>query len=91
MESRMGHRRFLILYLVSGFAGNVFSFYFSCIWGIDRDIRLAGCRRGFPLSQQGTLRRARKKAFSNIITIAAVNLFIGLYPGIDNWGHVGGL
>ena len=27
----------------------------------------------------------------NIIFIAAVNLIIGLSPGIDNWGHVGGL
>jgi rhomboid protease GluP len=23
--------------------------------------------------------------------IIAINLFIGLSPGIDNWGHVGGL
>ena len=27
----------------------------------------------------------------NAIFIIAVNLFIGLSPGIDNWGHVGGL
>jgi rhomboid protease GluP len=23
--------------------------------------------------------------------VAAINLFIGLSPGIDNWGHIGGL
>ena len=26
-----------------------------------------------------------------MIFIAAINLFVGLQPGIDNWGHVGGL
>jgi rhomboid protease GluP len=27
----------------------------------------------------------------NAIFIIVINLFIGLTPGIDNWGHVGGL
>ena len=27
----------------------------------------------------------------NIITVAGINLLIGLMPGIDNWGHLGGL
>jgi rhomboid protease GluP len=30
-------------------------------------------------------------AIRNIIFIVAINLFLGLQPGIDNWGHVGGL
>jgi rhomboid protease GluP len=32
-----------------------------------------------------------KQAIGNAIFIIVINLFIGLYPGIDNWGHVGGL
>jgi rhomboid protease GluP len=32
-----------------------------------------------------------KQAISNAAFIIAINLFIGLTPGIDNWGHVGGL
>ena len=32
-----------------------------------------------------------KQAISNAVFIIAINLFIGLTPGIDNWGHVGGL
>jgi len=28
---------------------------------------------------------------SNIVVIAVVNLILGLSPGIDNWGHIGGL
>ena len=34
--------------------------------------------------------RARS-ALTQIIFIAALNLLIGTTPGIDNWGHVGGL
>jgi rhomboid protease GluP len=32
-----------------------------------------------------------QRALSNVITIAVINLVIGMSPGIDNWGHVGGL
>ena len=33
-----------------------------------------------------------RSAIGNIIFIAAINLFIiGSLPGIDNWGHIGGL
>jgi rhomboid protease GluP len=33
-----------------------------------------------------------RNAIGNIIFIAAINLFIiGRLPGIDNWGHIGGL
>jgi rhomboid protease GluP len=27
----------------------------------------------------------------NTLAIAAINLVLGLSPGIDNWGHLGGL
>ncbi|MBC8496110.1 MAG: rhomboid family intramembrane serine protease, partial [Chloroflexi bacterium] len=32
-----------------------------------------------------------RAALSRIVQVAAINLIIGLSPGIDNWGHVGGL
>jgi rhomboid protease GluP len=32
-----------------------------------------------------------QRALINILVIAGINLVIGLSPGIDNWGHVGGL
>jgi len=34
--------------------------------------------------------RARA-ALNQVVTLAVINLLIGLSPGIDNWGHVGGL
>ncbi|MBT3320883.1 MAG: rhomboid family intramembrane serine protease [Anaerolineae bacterium] len=94
MESRMGHLRFLMLYLVSGFAGNVFSFYFSDANSLGASTAVFGllAAEGVFLYFNKNLFGARgKKALSNIITIAAVNLVIGMSPGIDNWGHIGGL
>jgi rhomboid protease GluP len=32
-----------------------------------------------------------RRALNNILMIAVINLLIGLSPGIDNWGHLGGL
>jgi rhomboid protease GluP len=31
------------------------------------------------------------RAIGNVVFVVAINLFLGLSPGIDNWGHVGGL
>jgi len=27
----------------------------------------------------------------NILMVVAINLFLGMNPGIDNWGHIGGM
>ena len=35
--------------------------------------------------------RQAKQVIGNAVFISAGNLFIGLAPGIDSWGHVGGL
>ena len=31
-----------------------------------------------------------QRALTNIILVAVINFVIGLSPGIDNWGHLGG-
>ncbi len=94
MEIRMGHLRFLMLYLVSGFAGNVFSFYFSDSNSLGASTAVFGLLAAegvFLYFNKRLFGERGKKAFGNIITIAVVNLVIGMSPGIDNWGHIGGL
>ncbi len=94
MESRMGHLRFLMLYLVSGFAGNVFSFYFSDANSLGASTAIFGLLAAegvFLYLNKGLFGQRAKKALSNIIMVAGVNLLIGMSPGIDNWGHIGGL
>lgn len=93
LERFYGHWRFLALYLVSGFAGNVFSMIFTpnpslgastAIFGLlaAQAIFLYQNRRVFgPMSQRGLI---------NIVLVAALNFVLGLSPGIDNWGHLGG-
>ncbi len=94
MESRMGHARFLLLYLAGGFAGNVFSFFFTDANSLGASTAIFGLLAAegiFLYLNKKLFGQRAQKALSNIVMVAAVNLMIGLSPGIDNWGHIGGL
>ena len=94
MESRMGHTRFLMLYLVSGFAGNVFSFFFSDANSLGASTAVFGLLAAegvFLYLHKSLFGQRAQKALTNIVMIAGFNLLIGMSPGIDNWGHIGGL
>ncbi|MPZ12965.1 MAG: rhomboid family intramembrane serine protease [Chloroflexi bacterium] len=95
VETTYGHVRFLVIYLVSGVAGSVLSYLMSpspsagasgAIFGIAGALAVfyAYNRRAHPASDQGQL--------GGIITVLAINAVYGVVqPGIDNWGHAGGL
>jgi rhomboid protease GluP len=94
IERRYGHGRFLLLYILSGFAGAVFSFLFSSAYSIGASgaiFGLIGAEGIFLVKNRKLFGAEAKRALNNVIFIAAINLFLGLQPGIDNWGHVGGL
>lgn len=94
LEASFGHGRFLVLYLLSGFAGNVLSFIFSAAPSLGSSTAifgLLGAEGVFLYQNRELLGGTARRALSNIIMVAAINLFIGLSPGIDNWGHIGGL
>jgi rhomboid protease GluP len=94
LERFYGHWRFLALLLISGFAGNVFSFLFTDSPSLGSSTAIFGL-----LGAEGVLLYQNRKVYGqvgqralmNLIVIAVINLFIGLSPGIDNWGHIGGL
>ncbi len=94
LERFYGRWRYLALFIVSGFAGNVISFMFSQYQSLGSSTAIFGL-----LGAQGVLLYQNREIFgsiarralSQVILIAAVNLIIGLTPGIDNWGHIGGL
>ena len=94
LERRYGHSRFLALYILSGFAGCVFSFLFSSAYSIGASGAIFGL-----VSAEGIFLYHNRKLFgkqarrdiANVIFVVAFNLILGLQPGIDNWGHVGGL
>lgn len=94
LERHFGHGRFLALYLLSGFAGNVVSFIFSPGYSLGSSTAifgLIGAQAVFLYRHRGLFGSSARRALVNIISVAVINLIIGLSPGIDNWGHVGGL
>ncbi|HZW04502.1 MAG TPA: rhomboid family intramembrane serine protease [Anaerolineaceae bacterium] len=93
LETYYGPTRYLLLYLVSGFAGNVFSFLFSANPSLGASTAVFGlvAAEGVFVFQNRFLFRNPRGVLTNILMIVAVNLFLGLSPGIDNWGHLGGL
>ncbi len=95
LERYFGHWRFLLLYVLGAFTGNVVSFLFSPGYSIGASTAifgLLGAEGVFLYQNRKVFAGGFRSAIGNIIFIAAINLFIiGSLPGIDNWGHIGGL
>lgn len=94
IEKRFGHLRFGLLYLVGAFGGNVLSFLLSenpSLGASTAIFGLLGAEIVFYYQNRKIFGRGSKRALQNVISVAAVNLIIGLSPGIDNYGHLGGL
>ncbi|OGO69991.1 MAG: hypothetical protein A2Z49_02800 [Chloroflexi bacterium RBG_19FT_COMBO_56_12] len=94
LELYYGHWRYLALYVISGFAGNVFSFIFSPNPSLGASTAVFGVLAAegvFLYQNREMFGQYANRALTQVIMIAAVNLVIGLSPGIDNFGHVGGL
>ena len=94
LERHFGRGRFLPLYLLGGFAGNVTSMVFSTAPSLGASTAifgLLGAQGVFIYQNRGLFGQRSRHALQSILTIAAINFFIGLSPGIDNWGHLGGL
>ncbi len=96
LEKRMGHVRFLLLYLLAGFAGNVMSFLITPGLSIGASTSVFGviAAEGIFLYQNRRLfGKEAGRAMNNIVFVILLNLFMGFSSGgmIDNWGHVGGL
>jgi rhomboid protease GluP len=94
LERHFGHVRFLILYILGGFTGNVLSFLLSNGYSVGASTAifgLVGAEGVFLYQNRGLFGKQFGRAIGNVIFVVAVNLFLGLSPGIDNWGHVGGL
>jgi rhomboid protease GluP len=94
LERYFGHWRFLIMYLISGFAGNVISMMFTespSLGASTAIFGLLGAQGVFIYQNRALFGNQTQQALQSIIMVAAINLLIGLSPGIDNWGHIGGL
>lgn len=95
LESTYGHGRFLALYVIAGFAGNVLSFLFSSANSLGASTAifgLIGAEAVFLYRNRQLFGGGAQRALTNVLFVAAANLMLGFTSsGIDNWGHIGGL
>ena len=94
VERFFGAGRTLTLYLLSGIAGVVFSLSFSPYPSVGASgaiFGLLGSLGAFLYANRSTFGQAGRIQLRQIILVALLNLGLGLSPGIDNWGHLGGL
>lgn len=95
LEQNFGHKRFLLLYVLSAFAGNTLSFLLSSGYSVGASTAvfgLVGAEGIFLYRHRKLLGEQARRALGNVLFIVFINLFLGsIQPGIDNWGHIGGL
>jgi len=96
LEKHFGHGRFALLYFLGAFSGNVFSFLLTgengySVGASTAVFGLIAAEVVFFYQNRILFGSQAKQAITNAGFIIVVNLLIGLTPGIDNWGHVGGL
>ena len=95
LERYFGHGRFVTLYVLGAFAGNVASFLFSDGYSVGASTAvfgLIGAEAVFLYQNRKMLAGQFRSAIGNVLFVIAINLFlVGSLPGIDNWGHIGGL
>jgi rhomboid protease GluP len=95
MEALFGHSRFIVVYLLTGISGAVFSFMMTqglsagastALFGLFGALAVYFYKQRQLLGEMG-----RQRLISLGVTLL-INVVIGLSPGsgIDNWGHFGG-
>jgi membrane associated rhomboid family serine protease/Tfp pilus assembly protein PilF len=96
LESVYGYGRFAVIYVASGIGGALLSITLSsnvsagasgAIFGLAGAMLTTGY-----LHRSAVPRRWRRAFGGGIVPIIILNLALGFsIPGIDNWGHLGGL
>lgn len=92
VEQLYGKVKYIIMYLATGITASLFSFFFSphvSIGASGAIFGLLGIVLVFAIKQRKTI---GKGFVRNVASVVVINLLIGFsLPGIDNFGHLGGL
>lgn len=95
LEARFGHIRFTLLYFLSAYAGNVLSFLLTPNPSLGASTAVFGLLAAegmFVFQNRPVLGKRAGRVLVNVLSIAAINLFIGFTTqGVDNFGHLGGM
>ena len=91
-EQRLGHGRFLTLYLVTGICASIASYLFSPAISAGASGAIFGIMGGLLYYSWKHPELWQTGFGKNLIVIILVNLGFGyIQPGIDNYAHLGGL
>ncbi len=94
LERRYGVESFLSLYLAGALWGNTLSFLMSPNPSLGASTAIFGliaAQAVYIYKNRFMLGRAAQPLLMNVLMVIAINLALGMSPGIDNWGHMGGL
>lgn len=94
LEPFYGGKRFLALYWLAVFGGNVLSYLFSSRVSTGAATGVFGlvAAQGVFLYQNRTILGPRARSnLTTLVIVIGLNLLLGLLPGLDNWASLGGL
>ncbi len=94
LERYYGHMEYTILYFLSGIGGTLFSYFLTPNPALGASGAIFGLIAADAImmyKNKEILGPGAKSMLRRSVMIILINLFIGLSPGIDNWGHIGGL
>ncbi|NTU74712.1 MAG: rhomboid family intramembrane serine protease [Anaerolineaceae bacterium] len=96
LETHYGHKRFLLLYLLAGFAGNATSFFMTPGPSLGASTALFGliaAEAVFIYKNRILFGLRTRPMLFQILFVVVLNFMLGLTPNsnIDNWGHLGGM
>lgn len=95
VEAYFGHVRFTAIYLIGGLFGSLASYAFSpspAAGASGAIFGLAGCLTLYFYFYRENFGARGRAILYNMLIVIGINLVFGLsQPGIDNWGHMGGL
>lgn len=94
LERHFGHGRFALMYFLAAFSGNVLSYLFTRGYSVGASTAVFGLIAAeaiFFYQNRKLFGAHARSAISNALFIIVINLFLGLAPNIDTWGHIGGL
>ena len=94
LENKYGDWPFIGLYLVGGLWGNTLSFLLSRNPSLGASTAIFGliaAQGVYVYKNRHLLGSSARPILTNIAFVIVINLMLGLSPGIDNWGHLGGL
>jgi rhomboid protease GluP len=95
VESYFGHLRFSAIYVIGGLFGSLASYAFSPAISAGASgavFGLMGCLTIYFYFYRENFGARGRALLYNMLVVIAINLVFGaVQPGIDNWGHMGGL